>query len=89
MITERRRELRREVIARMGGACACCGVPSEEFLTVDHRRRLKKQKGVSGDVWKWLRVRGYPREGFRLLCFNCHNAVSNYGQCPHEAGRAA
>lgn len=93
---ERRRALRREVLAAYGGACECCGEATPEFLSVDHvhgnggahRREIGAGQGDTTAVLRWLKRHNFPRDGFRLLCFNCHLARTYWGACPHEAARA-
>lgn len=85
------RKIRLEMIAAYGGACYCCGITSWEFLTIDHiaggghqeRKRLK-MKGVQ--FYLWLRRQDWPKEGYRLACYNCNLAAGFYGACPHVAG---
>jgi hypothetical protein len=91
----RHRVLRREVLAAYGDACACCGETTPEFLSVDHvnsdgaahRREIGASKNDTAAVLRWLKKHNFPREGFRLLCFNCHLARTFWGSCPHEATR--
>lgn len=85
---ERAKRIRLEVIGHYGGACACCGEASLEFLTIDHingggsaqRRELKKRGWA---FYRWLQKQGYP-EGYRVLCWNCNSARGAFGYCPHE-----
>lgn len=38
---------------------------------------------IGSHVYADLRRRGWPQEGYRLLCWNC-NAMTRYGRtCPH------
>jgi hypothetical protein len=92
--TPRRRETRHrlklEVIAAYGGACACCGESTPEFLAVDHvdddgaahRRELGKHRSAGAATYEWLKRNGFPRDRFQLLCHNCNFAKST-GGCPH------
>ena len=73
-----RRRLKQEVLAHYGGACACCGESTPEFLTIDHvngggvrHRRLLGLKGM--DFYRWLKREGFPT-GYQTLCFNCNCA---------------
>jgi len=79
---------RREMIVAYGGRCACSNCPETNaaFLCLDHvngdgkAHRLK----VGSHTYSDLRRRGWPEEGFRLLCWNC-NASTRFGRtCPHE-----
>ena len=88
------RNLRLEMIAAYGGHCMCCGETAEPFLALDHvngdgkahRLSLAKSGGRGGrsrDVYRDLKRRGWPQDGYRLLCVNC-NFATRYGQeCPH------
>lgn len=80
--------LKREVIARYGGKCECCGESEMAFLTIDHvfnnGAQHRKEMG-SARVYNYLKRNGYPREGYRVLCFNCNcGRRINGGKCPHE-----
>ena len=89
------RDLRLDVIAHLGGKCACCGETTLEFLAVDHintdgaaHRRSLTRSGYSGRshlVWADIRRRGYPRDEFQVLCHNCNAAKNLDGACPHQA----
>ena len=89
---EKRRRLKWEVIEHLGGKCACCGETALEFLTVDHingdgaehRRNLTgKNRGGSVRVYKDIRNQGYPKDKYRVLCFNCNCSIGCWGYCPH------
>ncbi|MDY7101563.1 MAG: hypothetical protein S0880_10285 [Actinomycetota bacterium] len=76
------------MVAAYGGRCACpqCPETNPAFLTLDHENRDGKEhrKRVGSHTYADLRRRGWPKEGFRLLCWNC-NAMTRHGQpCPHE-----
>ncbi|MFM9966734.1 MAG: hypothetical protein ACKV2Q_36640 [Planctomycetaceae bacterium] len=87
-IRERKRQLKAEVMNAYGGACACCGESHIEFLTIDHvdgsgaehRRRVGKGEGIYRD----LKARGFPKDGYQVLCLNCNIALGFYGYCPHR-----
>jgi hypothetical protein len=79
---------RAELVAAYGGKCACAKCPETNaaFLCLDHingdgkTHRLK----VGSHTYADLRRRGWPQEGYRLLCWNC-NALTRFGKkCPHE-----
>jgi hypothetical protein len=79
-----------ELIAAYGGKCACLGCNESrwEFMTLDHiygdgaehKRRLK----TSRMVYREVRKLGYPKDRYRLLCFNCNCCRGAMGYCPHE-----
>jgi len=98
----RRKALRNEILSAYGGACACCGESEPEFLSIDHidesgadhRRALGGKQGdtrrfsAGGEkTYKWLKDRGFPTDGFQLLCMNCNFAKGKLGECPHKLRR--
>lgn len=90
---EATKRLRAEVITAYGGHCACCGETREPFLSIDHvngdggaHRRLL---GARGDaIYRDLKKRGWPQDGYRLLCMNCNFAIRNGDPCPHVVAQA-
>jgi hypothetical protein len=65
--------------------CACCGLTTFEFLSIDHvhgggAKHRRELKGSS--VYSWL-VKSYLPVGFQVLCFCCNQAKGYYGRCPH------
>jgi hypothetical protein len=80
--------LRRFIIFRYGGKCACCGEEREEFLAVDHingnGNKHRREKGVGSGTafYRWLRRNNFP-EGYQILCHNCNHSFGSYGYCPH------
>lgn len=89
------RKLREEIISAYGGKCVCCDESAPEFLTIDHinggggkhRETIGRTGGQS--FYIWLRRQGFPKDEFRLLCYNCNCARGKYGYCPHEKARLA
>lgn len=82
--------LKAELIAAYGGCCACCGENAPQFLTIDHVNRDGKQhrKALGGrGVYTDLKKRGWPAEGFRLLCMNCNWGTRYGAPCPHVEKR--
>lgn len=86
-----RKRLRDEMVAAYGGKCNCprCPETNPAFLTLEHvnrdGREHRKLKG--SHVYTDLRKRGWPRNGYTLLCWNC-NAMTRYGRtCPHMEDR--
>lgn len=96
---QQRRRLKLELINEYGGKCECCGETHIEFLSIDHvynngadhRREIHKQYGTKKRggtaIYKWLRANSYPKDGYRVLCFNCNAAHGFYGYCPHKEKR--
>lgn len=86
------RQIRYEALKEYGGRCMCCDETRTEFLVFDHinnggnkhRREIRK---TAAGIAQWLRINGYPKRGFRLLCHNCNSARGFYGYCPHERER--
>ncbi len=84
------RRLKKEIIERYGGQCACCKEKEIAFLTIDHiqgngnkhRTEIKKCGGTN--FYHWLKKNDWP-EGFQILCFNCNcGRQVNNGVCPHK-----
>lgn len=87
---QRRQRLKTLVIAAYGGACQCCGEAEPAFLTIDHIAQDGKQHRQTvppSAFYRWLELNGFPKDNFRLLCFNCNCARRFFGgRCPHETG---
>ena len=86
------RAIKLEVISAYGGRCRCpggCDVTNPDWLSMDHikgggvahRRELKV---IGLDFYRWLKKQGFPKKGFRLLCYNCNLSRGHLGRCPHE-----
>lgn len=80
---------RREMIEAYGGACACCGESHHEFLTIDHidgdgAAERRENAMVGAKIARVLRERGWPKDRYRLLCFNCNCSLGIRGYCPHQ-----
>lgn len=83
-----RKRARDQLLEAYGGKCACpnCPETNPAFLCLDHvngdgkAHRMK----IGSHTYADLRRRGFPKEGFRLLCWNC-NSMTRFGRkCPHE-----
>lgn len=76
------------VINAYGGKCSCCGEWRFEFLSIDHTGNNgashRREIGNGTNMYVWLKKAGFPKKGFRLLCFNCNLSRGHYGRCPHE-----
>lgn len=76
-----------------GGECVCCGEKEGAFLSIDHVNNdgAAHRKELKGNrIYAWLHKNGYPKDRFRILCFNCNQGRRvNGGVCPHEEQRAA
>jgi hypothetical protein len=88
---EWRRKLRVECIQAYGGKCMCPGCKERkmEFLTIDHvdNNGAMHRKQVGRSIFIWLKRNGFPKRGFRVLCYNCNCSRGSYGYCPHERER--
>lgn len=85
----RARQNRELVIAGYGSVCECCKESNQRFLTIDHifndgyRDKQSTYKNP-GTLHTWLIKQGFPKDRFRLLCFNCNCGRQwNNGICPH------
>ena len=83
------REIKEKVLLHYGKGrieCACCGEQTKEFLCIDHGggggNKHRNQIGKSY-TYLWLIKNRFPR-GFRILCYNCNQAISIYGKCSHK-----
>ncbi len=92
----RKRELKMRIVAAYGGACECCNETNIAFLSIDHINRdgaaHRKQLGFSTAyyLYRFLVLNGFPRDNYRLFCFNCNNgSFWNEGICPHQNERRA
>lgn len=82
---KRQRELRIEVLNSYGHRCICCGENREPFLTIEHVRGdgAKHRREVKRRVYEDLKRRGFPKDGYTILCWNCNCAKSGGRICPH------
>jgi hypothetical protein len=67
--------------------CSLCGY--DPFLVLDHKdgggsahRKEIQQRGNS--MVGWIIANDFP-DLFRVLCWNCNQALGFYGYCPHHA----
>lgn len=85
---EYRLRLRQEGIKAYGGVCSCCGEEEIGFLTLEHLEgRTDGDRSTSWHAWMKLRKRGWPKDKYTVLCFNCNQGKSIYGICPHQRGK--
>lgn len=93
--SRRTRRFRRRALMKLGGACACCGLPVDPFadvLTVHHinyngkeHRQLLSLSSLS--LNQWILTTDNPRaEPFpvEVLCQVCHQLTHQMGRCPHR-----
>lgn len=88
---QRRQEITLQTFAAYGNKCSCCSESNPIFLTIDHinndgskeRKAMGNRSGIH--LYRSLYKRGFPKEGYRLMCFNCNlGRARNGGICPHE-----
>jgi HNH endonuclease. len=72
-------KLRLNVIKGYGGRCELCGESNPHSLTIDHidGGGSKERKILGGwtSLYRKLRDNNYPRDNYRLLCYNCNCAL--------------
>jgi len=71
----KRRITKLEMIQAYGGHCVLCGEEHWEFLTIDHINGggTEHRRSIgSKHIYVWLKERGWPKNGYRLLCANCN-----------------
>ena len=73
-----------------GYVCRCCGEKHPAFLTLDHvngngaAHRRKVGSGGS-KLYRWIIRHKFPKQMFRVLCWNCNvGRQLNGGICPHK-----
>jgi len=92
-----RRRTRLKVIDGLGGKCECCGEDREPFLTLDHINndgaqhrkslwpgQMNGWRTGSQVVYREVIKQGFPRDKYRILCYNCNCALKTYPICPHK-----
>jgi hypothetical protein len=77
---------RSEMIVRLGGKCACCGITEQRFLSVDHINGdgNSDRKMFGRQARQAVKASGFDRAKYQVLCHNCNLAKGFYGQCPHK-----
>jgi hypothetical protein len=75
-----------QVFAAYGNKCSCCGETKKAFLTIDHI--FNDGIGDYRGLYDRLIKLGFPKDRYRLLCFNCNcGRRVNGGVCPHKTRR--
>jgi hypothetical protein len=75
-----------------------CPEDKPEFLGIDHirndgrwhryenpysgKRKTGRYSGVA--LYRLLKSQNWPKDNYRLLCYNCNMSRSHFGKCPHE-----
>ena len=81
---------RKILIEGYGGKCECCGENNYMFLAIDHinNNGAQERKNVSPSLFvNTLIKNNFPKNNYRLLCYNCNCSRGFYGQCYHELCR--
>lgn len=85
------RALKAEFISAYGGECSCCGESEPRFLTLEHvngdgslHKKLVAKNTYA--LYRDLKKRSWPKDGYSILCFNCNLATSHGEECPHRLG---
>lgn len=78
------------VIEAYGGQCVCCGEAEPRFMTIDHingdgAESRKNGEGHGGALYQRLKMLGFPKDRYQLLCFNCNCSKRQFGTCPHKS----
>ena len=84
--------LKQLIVENYGGKCECCHETELMFLTIDHikgggRKENKQLSKAGSDFYRHLKLNGYPKDNYRLLCYNCNCCREVWGQCYHELCR--
>lgn len=81
----KRDRIRAECLIAYGSCCSCCGETEPEFLTLEHINRdgAAHREKVGQWVYGDLKRRGWPNDGYTLLCWNCNCATKDGKLCPH------
>ena len=85
---ERATRVRLEALSILGGCCACCGETEPRFLCFDHINGGGRQERLRGEwggytLYRKIIKSEEERKRFRVLCYNCNEAVHRLGYCPH------
>lgn len=77
------------VVEAYGGKCSCCDEADPYFMTIDHvygggRKHFSEINAKGSDFYRWLKKNDFPKDDYRLLCYNCNCSFGNYGYCPHN-----
>ncbi len=83
---QQKRKWKLELIKEYGGKCVCCGITEIDFLTIDHiyNDGGKERKTIPGHHLAFkLKQRGWPKDRYQLLCYNCNMAKQYANGCPH------
>jgi len=67
-------KLKQLVFKTYGGECKFCQVNNINYLTIDHidNSGSVHRKEIGQDIYTWLKLNGFPKDNFQILCFNCN-----------------
>lgn len=86
-------KVKRDVFRSYGDACECCGEKRPQFLSIDHTNgggvKHRSEVVKARNIYRWLREQNYPKDGFRILCFNCNLGKGLVGFCHPELAQEA
>lgn len=77
-----------KVLNMLGGCCECCGETNYKFLQIDHvnkdgyiyRKEVSRGFQLLKDYY-----RNPTKYKLRVLCANCHYALTHFDECPHKS----
>lgn len=78
--TQRQRQLRVEIVKKLGGRCRVCGFDDVRALHIDHvegKGSSELRRGYGGGLAYYYRVRKDTTGRYQILCANC-NAIKRY-----------
>lgn len=82
-------KIKQEMVDAYGGGCSCCGETHIEFLTVEHilgdgKQHRQEVNGHGIKVYKDLKKKGWPKDKYTVMCWNCNCARKYDRPCPHN-----
>jgi hypothetical protein len=81
-------KIRIQVVEAYGGKCTCCGNDNPDLMCIDHiyndGAEERKKIGRGSVFYIYLRKNNFPKDKYRLMCFNCNQSRGSYGYCPHK-----
>lgn len=78
--------LRKEMRKAYGEKCSCCGETESRFLTLEHLLHdgANHRRAFPGQsIYRDLKRRGWPKDKYTLMCWNCNMARRDGEPCPH------
>jgi len=86
-----RAKLKQKMLEAYGRKCTCCGEDRVQFLTLEHINHdgQAHREEFNGGIAPLLDLqrRGWPKDGYTLLCWNCNMATRHGDKCPHQEVR--